>query len=161
MSHDPLGAGVNAGGSTEGRLLVVVREPLSTCQGVTYSNQAEEDTHMANPTPGDDTGVGPGREYPGIPRWMKVSGIIVIVLVLLIVIIMFTGVGGKHGPGMHGPGRHMGVGGEHGPRRPMVSTALVATYRPVTLVATHRPVVLAATYRPRQSPSGYASSRTR
>ena len=73
--------------------------------------------------------------YPGIPRWVKVSGIIVIVLVLLIVIIMFTGVGGKHGPG-----RHMGVGGEYGPSRHMVSTALVATYRPVTLVATHRPV---------------------
>jgi len=105
----------------------------------------EEDTHMADPPP-----------YPGIPRWVKVSGIIVIVLVLLIVIIMFTGVGGKHGPG-----RHMGVGGEHGPNRHMVSTALVATYRPVTLVATHRPVVLAATYRPRQSPSGHASSRTR
>ena len=82
--------------------------------------------------------------YPGIPRWVKVSGIIVIVLVLLIVIIMFTGVGGKHGPSRH-----------------MVSTTLVATYRPVTLVATHRPVVLAATYRPRQSPSRHASSRTR
>jgi hypothetical protein len=110
----------------------------------------EEDTHMADLPP-----------YPGIPRWVKVSGIIVIVLVLLIVIIMFTGVGGKHGPGMHGPGRHMGVDGEHGPRRAMVSTALVATYRPVPLVATQRPVVLAATYRPRQSPSGHVSSRTR
>lgn len=31
-----LGEGVNAGASTEGRLLVVVRELLSTCQGVTY-----------------------------------------------------------------------------------------------------------------------------
>jgi hypothetical protein len=40
--------------------------------------------------------------YPGIPRWVKVSGIIGIVVVLL-VIIMFTGVGGEHGPGRHTP----------------------------------------------------------
>jgi hypothetical protein len=39
--------------------------------------------------------------YPGTPRWVKVFGIIGIVLVLLVVIIMFTGVGGKHGPGRH------------------------------------------------------------
>jgi hypothetical protein len=96
----------------------------------------EEDTHMADLPP-----------YPGIPRWVKVCGIIGIVLVLLIAIVMFTGVGGEHGPW-----RHMGH---------KVSTALVATYRPVTLVATQRPVVLAATYRPRQSPSGHVSSRTR
>jgi len=48
--------------------------------------------------PSDDTGVG-----PGIPRWVKVFGIIVIVLVLLGGIIMFTGVGGEHGPGRHIP----------------------------------------------------------
>ncbi len=39
--------------------------------------------------------------YPGIPRWVKVSGIIVIVLVLLVVIMLVTGVGGSHGPGRH------------------------------------------------------------
>jgi hypothetical protein len=38
--------------------------------------------------------------YPGIPRWVKVFGIIVIVLVLLVVITIFIG-GGKHGPGRH------------------------------------------------------------
>jgi hypothetical protein len=48
------------------------------------------------------TQVGPDRPpYPGAPRWVKVFGIIGIVLVLLVVIIMFTGVGGKHGPGRH------------------------------------------------------------
>ena len=36
--------------------------------------------------------------YPGTPRWVKVSGIIVLVLVLLAVVIMVTGVGGQHGP---------------------------------------------------------------
>lgn len=38
---------------------------------------------------------------PGTPRWVKVSGIIVIVLVLMVVIVMFTGIGGPHGPGRH------------------------------------------------------------
>lgn len=38
--------------------------------------------------------------YPGIPRWVKVSGIIAIVMVLLVIIIMFTG---EHGPGRHAP----------------------------------------------------------
>lgn len=41
--------------------------------------------------------------YPGLPRWVKVSGIIIIVLVLLVVIIMVTGVGGQHGPARHLP----------------------------------------------------------
>lgn len=39
--------------------------------------------------------------YPGAPRWLKVCGIIAIVLVLLAVIIVVTGAGGPHGPGRH------------------------------------------------------------
>ena len=39
--------------------------------------------------------------YPGTPRWVKVSGIIVIVLVLLAVIMLLSG---------HGPGRHTSSG---------------------------------------------------
>jgi hypothetical protein len=39
--------------------------------------------------------------YPGTPRWVKVSGIIVGVLVVLAIIIVLTGVGGPHGPGRH------------------------------------------------------------
>jgi uncharacterized cupredoxin-like copper-binding protein len=62
----------------------------------------KEDTHMADlppyRDPSDDTGVG-----PGIPRWVKVFGIIVIVLVLLGGIIVLTGVGGEHGPSRHTP----------------------------------------------------------
>jgi hypothetical protein len=37
--------------------------------------------------------------YPGIPRWVKVFGIIVIVVVLLVVAITF--ICGEHGPGRH------------------------------------------------------------
>lgn len=61
---------------------------------------------MADPPPdpdtGDDTGVGPGvGSTTGMPRWVKVFGIIGIVVVLLIVL-MLTGVfGGQHGPGRH------------------------------------------------------------
>jgi len=39
--------------------------------------------------------------YPGTPRWVKVFGIIALVVVLLFVFLMFT-----RGPGGHGPGRH-------------------------------------------------------
>lgn len=45
---------------------------------------------------------------PSTPRWVKIFGIIAIVLVLLFVIIQLTGIGGDHGPGRHissgGPG---------------------------------------------------------
>lgn len=45
---------------------------------------------------------------PSTPRWVKIFGIIAIVLVLLFIIIQLTGIGGDHGPGRHilsgGPG---------------------------------------------------------
>jgi hypothetical protein len=41
--------------------------------------------------------------YPGAPRWVKITGIIAIVLVLLVIATLFTGVGGPHGPGRHLP----------------------------------------------------------
>lgn len=37
----------------------------------------------------------------GTPRWVKVFGIVVLVLVLLFVVVQVTGVGGPHGPGRH------------------------------------------------------------
>lgn len=47
--------------------------------------------------------------YPGTPRWVKVFGIIALVVVLLFVFLVFT-----RGPGGHGPGRHKGSGGSAG-----------------------------------------------
>ena len=38
--------------------------------------------------------------YPGAPRWVKISGIIVGILVLLVVILLLVG-GGPHGAGRH------------------------------------------------------------
>ena len=42
--------------------------------------------------------------YPGTPRWVKVSGIIVIVVVVLVVVMLLTG----HGPGRHTPSGEAG-----------------------------------------------------
>ena len=44
---------------------------------------------------------------PGVPRWVKVSGAIVLALILLFVVLRLTGLGGDHGPG-----RHMSQGAE-------------------------------------------------
>ena len=38
--------------------------------------------------------------YPGTPRWVKVSAIIVLVLVLVLVVVMVAS-GGQHGPMRH------------------------------------------------------------
>jgi hypothetical protein len=64
------------------------------------------------PDSGDDPSAGIDRASPpSTPRWVKVFGIIVLILVLLVGIIMFTGVGGEHGPGRHirsgDPGSHI------------------------------------------------------
>ena len=53
----------------------------------------------------DETGVGPDRESTaGTPRWVKVFGIIAIVVVLLFVVLLLAG--GPHSPGRHGAGVH-------------------------------------------------------
>ncbi len=64
---------------------------------------------MADPPPDPDsypdTGVRPGHgSTTGAPRWVKVFGIIALVLVLLVVVLLLAG----GGPGSHGPGRHTG-----------------------------------------------------
>jgi hypothetical protein len=41
--------------------------------------------------------------YPGMPRWVKLSGSLVIGLLVLVGIMILTGVGGPHGPGRHAP----------------------------------------------------------
>jgi hypothetical protein len=59
-----------------------------------------------SPNSSGDAGEGPDRgsttSYPGTPRWVRVFGIIALILVLLVVIMMFAG-GGAHGPGRHIP----------------------------------------------------------
>jgi hypothetical protein len=71
----------------------------------------EEDPPLypdSNSDPGDDTRMRPDRGStpstpPPTPRWVKVFGIIAIVVVLLVGIILITGIGGPHGLGRHMP----------------------------------------------------------
>jgi len=44
----------------------------------------------------DDSG-----RYPGMPRWVKLTGIVVGVLVLIFLVLQVTGLAGQHGPGRH------------------------------------------------------------
>ncbi len=80
---------------------------------------------MADPSPSPDTGGDAGMRpdrgsttvYPGTPRWVKVSGIVALVLVLLVLIAMATGMfAGGDG---HGPGRHLPSGGADGHTPPL------------------------------------------
>lgn len=51
-----------------------------------------------------DTSTGNDTEHelpPAIPRWVKVSAIVVGLLVVLFVALTLAGVGGDHGPGRH------------------------------------------------------------
>jgi hypothetical protein len=53
--------------------------------------------------PGEDADLAPDRgSPPPMPRWVKVSGIIVAVLVLLLVVVLL--VSGGHGPRRHASG---------------------------------------------------------
>jgi hypothetical protein len=66
------------------------------------------------PTPDDDRGMVDDREsVPGIPRWVKLVGIVVAVVALLVVVLLLVGGGG--GGGGHGPQRHGGAGGDTPP----------------------------------------------
>jgi hypothetical protein len=70
---------------------------------------------MAGPprysSPGDDTGAGPdGQSLTGMPRWVKVVGIIAVVVVLLVAILLLT-----RGSGGHGPSRHTSAGLDQAP----------------------------------------------
>jgi hypothetical protein len=54
------------------------------------------------PGSGDVPRGGPDRGSPaGTPRWVKVLGIIIVVLLLLVGIMVL--IGGEHGPGRHAP----------------------------------------------------------
>jgi hypothetical protein len=69
--------------------------------------------------PAGDSGIVRDREGDpvsppsGMPRWVKVSGIIALALVLLFVVLHLTGLGGDHGPGRHvnGDGQEHDGGG--------------------------------------------------
>ena len=42
-----------------------------------------------------------GAEAYRTPTWVKIAGVIALVVVLVVAIVMVTGLGGTHGPGRH------------------------------------------------------------
>lgn len=68
---------------------------------------------MADPSlsDADDIRAGPDRDSTGMPRWVKVFGIIALVLALLFVVMLVGG-------GRHGPARHRVAVGEVGGETP-------------------------------------------
>lgn len=88
---------------------------------------------MADPPPYPDTGVGPDRgSTPGTPRWVTVSGMIVIVLALLVGGLMLVG----GGLGGHGPGRHTPKGDTPGVEAPVLATiVLLLQIEPISYLA--------------------------
>lgn len=72
-------------------------------------------TPDSRPGASDDTDVRAGRgSTSGTPRWVKVSGVIALVLGLLLAVMMLFG-GGRHGPA-----QHSGLG-ERGAETPLPS----------------------------------------
>lgn len=64
--------------------------------------------HMVDLPPGPDTGgdaeVEPDDGSPaGTPRWVKVFGLVAVVVIVVLVVAMLAG-GGRHGPGRHTDG---------------------------------------------------------
>lgn len=47
---------------------------------------------------------------PATPRWVKVSGVVAVIVIALVAVMLATG-----GPGEHGPGRHSGGDGDRPP----------------------------------------------
>jgi hypothetical protein len=73
--------------------------------------------YMADSPPhsDDDSNLAPDPESTtSTPRWVKVFGIITIVVVLLFVIMLLIG-GGRHGPGRHTPSAGVIEGGRTTP----------------------------------------------
>jgi len=47
-----------------------------------------------------DGGDGRDGSPPGVPRWVKVSGLVVLIVAAVVVVLMLV-VDGQHGPGLH------------------------------------------------------------
>jgi hypothetical protein len=91
----PQGAGeetveppADATAATSGPQVAVMHE--------TPDNHLRKDTYMSDPSRSPDT--------RGVPRWVMVVGIIVLIAALLYGVLELTGVGGGHGPGRHSSG---------------------------------------------------------
>lgn len=55
---------------------------------------------MVDPPSDSGPGVGNRSEPPGMPRWVKIFGLIVLLVIAVLILVMVL-VGGEHGPGLH------------------------------------------------------------
>ena len=62
-----------------------------------------------------DASAGIDHESTGTPRWVKVLGVIGLIVALLVIIMLLTGIGGEHGPSRHTSpdGTHTSPAGTH------------------------------------------------
>lgn len=44
----------------------------------------------------------PTDPHPGMPRWLRISLVLVAAVIVVAVVVALAGVGGPHGPGRHG-----------------------------------------------------------
>jgi hypothetical protein len=69
-----------------------------------------------DPNIGNDTGHDPGTiptgGSTGTPRWVKVFGVVALLVVVLFVVVLLIR-GGEHGPGRHSPGGGSDTRGGH------------------------------------------------
>ena len=66
---------------------------------------------MSDSSPDRNSDVGAGPVPTGTPRWVKVFGVVALVLVLIVIVGLVTS------PGGHGPSRHMPWGDARTPPR--------------------------------------------
>jgi uncharacterized cupredoxin-like copper-binding protein len=99
------------------------------------------------PDAGDDTGVTSDSESaPGMPRWVKVSALIVGAIVLFAIgVMLVSGQMGGHGPGRHGAGGSGSVGAQseadHAARTLQVTALDTMTFEPSSIPVAARETV--------------------
>ena len=68
------------------------------------AGQPQETTMTDSPQPTGPANDRNPAQPPAMPRWVKVSAIVVGVLLLVFLILKLAGVGGQHGPARHQAG---------------------------------------------------------
>lgn len=86
-------------------VIVTPRSPRSAMSATVASRIASRTAarwlSMTDDNPAPDP-AGPPHHYPGTPGWVKLLGVVAVLIVLLVFFALLTGLGGPHGPQRHG-----------------------------------------------------------